>query len=138
MFILEDAAITWKSQKQRTIALSSTEAEYMAITEADKEAIWIQSLYSEITGKEHKLQIIPVDNQGAMKLAKNPQFHNRTKHIDIRYHFIRETIESDLVELQYVQTEDNIADILTKALPRPRHEHHMNGMGIQGSTLSLT
>ena len=66
-----------------------------------------------------------------MKLAKNPQFHNRTKHIDIRHHFIREAIETGLVTLQYVQSEDNTADVLTKALSGPVHKQHMIGLGLR-------
>ena len=130
-FILANAAISWKSRRQPTVALSSTEAEYMAITDAAKEAIWIRRLYAEITGKKKILaQLIYPDNAGAKALAHNPKHHDRTKHIDIRYHYIRECIENSMVTLEYVPTADNTANILTKALPRKLHERHTIGLGV--------
>jgi hypothetical protein len=75
-------------------------------------------------------QIILADNQSAIKLSKNPQHHNRTKHIDVRYHFIRKTCQDGLIELAYIPTTEMVADILTKALPREKHEKHMEGMGL--------
>ena len=79
------------------------------------------------------LQIIFADNQGAIKLSKNPQHHNRTKHIDVKYHFIRESSQSGLIQLTYIPTDEMVADILTKSLPRDRHEKHMKGMGMTDS-----
>ena len=82
------AAISWQSKKQPTITLSMTEAEYMALVQATKESIWIQRLLLEIgrTAENHK--IVYSDNQGSIALANNPQYHARTKHIDVQYHFI--------------------------------------------------
>ena len=93
--------------------------------------------------KPTKPQIIFADNQGAIKLSKNPQHHNRTKHIDVKYHFIRESTRSGLIQLVYIPTNEMVADILTKALLRERHEKHMKGMGmdsvgVMGSTLPLS
>jgi hypothetical protein len=79
------------------------------------------------------LQIIFADNQGAIKLSKNPQHHNRTKHIDVKYHFIRESSQHGLIQLTYIPTDEMVADILTKSLPRDRHEKHMKGMGMTDS-----
>jgi hypothetical protein len=78
-------------------------------------------------------QIIFADNQGAIKLSKNPQHHNRTKHIDVKFHFIRESSQNGLIQLTYIPTDEMVADILTKALPRDRHEKHMKGMGMTDS-----
>ncbi|XP_076657790.1 uncharacterized protein LOC143361943 [Halictus rubicundus] len=91
IFRLADAPITWESRRQRCVALSSVEAEYMALTEAIKEAVYLRSLLSELGMSEvdHGGTIVYCDNQGAQKLIKNPVFHSRTKHIDIRYHYIR-------------------------------------------------
>ena len=75
--------------------------------------------------------MIYIDNSRAISLAHNPQHHDRTKHIDVRHHFIYEAIEEGRIELQYVKTEDNIADLLTKPLPRPRHELYMGSMGVR-------
>ena len=136
--MLSNGAISWKSQRQQTIALSSTEAEYMAITEASKEAIWLRRLYNEISGhagqhevSEPLLQQIMVDNNGAVALAKNPKHHNRTKHIDIRHYFIRDAVNSKLIELHRVDSSLNTSDILTKALSVELHQRHMKGLGLQ-------
>ena len=79
-----------------------------------------------------------VDNQGAMKLAENPQFHNRTKHIDIRYHFISHTLAGGEIVLQYLPTADMVADIMTKPLPREKHEKHSGAMGQHSASAKIT
>ena len=81
---------------------------------------------------------ILVDNQVAMKLAENPQFHNRTKHIDIRYHFIRDTLAAGEIVLQYLPTADMVADIMTKPLPRENHEKHSGAMGLNSASMKIT
>lgn len=133
VFLLAGAAISWKSRRQPTVALSSTEAEYMAIAETVKEAIWLRRLFSEITqsSKPQEQQLIYLDNSGAKDLAHNPKHHDRTKHIDIRYHYIRDCIENKAIRLEYVNTASNTADILTKALPRELHERHTTALGIR-------
>ena len=93
VFLLHGGAVSWKSTKQGIVATSSTEAEYVACSEAVKEALWIQRLFRELqTAKAVQIQsgpqVIFVDNQGAIELSKNPQHHNRTKHIDVKYYFI--------------------------------------------------
>lgn len=116
-FMLNGGCIKWRSKKQRTVALSSTEAEYMALSEANQEAVWLKAFMHEIgetTGND--ALTVYEDNQGAIALAKNPEFHKRTKHIDIRYHFVREKVESGDVELQYCPTQDMLADIVTKPI----------------------
>ena len=80
-----------------------------------------------------KPQIIFADNQGAIKLSKNPQHHNRTKHIDVKYHFIQESSQNSLIQLTYIPTDKMVANILTKSLPQDRHEKHMKGMGMTDS-----
>ena len=129
-FVLGGAAISWKSRRQATVARSSTEVEYIAVTEAASEAIWLRRLFAELVSNS-RLQQINVDNSGSISLAHNPKYHDRTKHIDVRHHFIREAIENGHVVLQYVRTTDNSADILTKPLPRPRHEQHMASLGVR-------
>lgn len=118
VFKLSGAAVSWKSCKQKTIALSSTEPEYyMALSEASKEAIYLRNLLSEIQGR---LDIITLynDNQGAQKLCSNPVFHEKTKHIDIRHHFVREAVENKLIKLDYLSTDEMVADILNKRLKK--------------------
>ncbi len=79
------------------------------------------------------LLIIFADNQGAIKLSKNPQYHNRTKHIDVKYHFIRESCQNGLIKMIYIPTGEMVADILTKSLPRDKHNKHMKSMGLETS-----
>uniref|UniRef100_H3HA27 Integrase catalytic domain-containing protein n=1 Tax=Phytophthora ramorum TaxID=164328 RepID=H3HA27_PHYRM len=116
-FMMNGGCISWRSKKQRTVALSSTEAEYMALSEATQEAVWLKVFLCEL-GEMASDEAVKIyeDNQGSIALAKNPQFHKRTKHIDIRYHFVREKVEDGQVVLQYVSTTDMLADIMTKAI----------------------
>lgn len=110
--------ISWKCRKQPTVALSTCEAEYMSICAAVQEAKFLVQLLKDMaTERENETVILNVDSQSAIALAKNPVFHQRSKHIDIKYHFIRNEVQNGFVQLQYVPSEDNLADILTKALP---------------------
>src|SRR5947208_1253834 len=141
------------------------EAEYIASSEATKEALWLRRLMAEIRGSSqvteghavndaHDMdiweqwgslfpsvsvsspqlkrdsQVIFADNQSAIKLSENPRHHNRTKHIDVKYHFIREASQQGLIKLIYIPTTDMVADILTKSLPRDKHEKQMRSMGM--------
>lgn len=110
-----DAAITWRTQLQKCVTCSTAEAEYLAASEATKEAIWLRGLLQEIGEKVTTIKLF-VDNQSALKLIKNPVFHHRTKHIDIRYHFVREKFSEGVIDVNYVNTKLQIADIFTKAL----------------------
>ena len=120
LFKLGGGAVSWASKLQPTVALSSAEAEYMAVCAAVQEAIHLRQLMKDIGYTQGQPTIIFEDNQGCIALSANPVFHRRTKHIDIRYHFIRERIASGEIELRYISTEHQLADILTKALPRLR------------------
>ncbi|KAG7565310.1 Integrase catalytic core [Arabidopsis suecica] len=131
IFYLHDCPITWCTQKQNTVALSSCEAEFMAATEASKQAIWLQDLLSEVTGKTCEKVVLRIDNKSAIALAKNPVFHGRSKHIHKRYHFIRECVENDQVELEHVPGEEQKADILTKALGRIKFKEMRELVGVQ-------
>ncbi|KAH8267064.1 hypothetical protein KR044_009178, partial [Drosophila immigrans] len=118
--IFESCLISWNTMKQKSVAASSTEAEYMALFESAREALWLKSLINEI-----KLEIngpidIFEDNQGCISIANNPTCHKRTKHIDIKYHFTREQIERKLICVKYISTDYQLADILTKPLPAAR------------------
>ena len=112
---LANGPISWVSHKQKTVALSSTEAEYMALSDSCRQLIWLKSLFAEIGCDIESLPLLG-DNQGSEFLASNPIQERRTKHIDIRYHYIREKIESGDVQLYYVPSNDNVADIFTKNL----------------------
>ncbi|XP_074377259.1 secreted RxLR effector protein 161-like [Apium graveolens] len=131
VFYLNDNLITWVSQKQRCVALSSCEAEFMAATAAACQAVWLRNLLIQITGVEHGPVIIYVDNMSAIDLAKNPVFQGRSKHIDIRYHFIRECVERGEIKVKYVITNEQRADVLTKAMETVKFEYMRALLGIQ-------
>lgn len=111
--ILLGAAISWNTKRQPTVALSTTEAEYMSLSAATQEAIWLKTLSDELftTGA----MLINCDNKGAICLASDTMYHKRTKHISIRYHFVRERIADGSIKLQYIPINEMVADILTKA-----------------------
>lgn len=131
MFYLGNSSVTWCSQKQDTVALSSCEAEFMAATEAARQAIWLQDLLREITGDVYGKTIIRIDNRSAIALSKNPVFHGRSKHIHSRYHFIRECVERELLEVEHVPGSEQKADILTKALGRVKYKEMRDLIGVQ-------
>lgn len=118
VFFFSQAPITWESRKQRTVALSSAD---MALTEATKEAIYLKGFLVELGLEKFSDTTIFNDSASAQKLAKNPVFHGRTKHIAIKHHFVREALKNNLISLEYLCTEDMIADVLTKALPASKH-----------------
>jgi hypothetical protein len=130
IFLVAGGAITWKSKKQMMIALSSTEAEYVALSEVAREACWLRNLFEEL-GFPLKFPItIKGDNDSSVSMAKNQQFHNRSNHIAIRWHWVRELIEQDLITIENCQDPQQTADILTKALPCPKHTRHTSEMGL--------
>jgi len=109
---------------------------YIACSEAIQEGIWLRSLYHEITNRELNaiplsIQLVLSDSQGAMCLAKAQRFNTRTKHIDIKYHFVQDACAQGLIELNYLPTAEMPADIMTKALPRDTHQRHVKRMGLQ-------
>lgn len=117
IFMCASGPITWSSQRQSVVALSTTEAEYIALALGAKEAVWLKSFLGEI-GMEQNSITVYVDNQSAIKLAHNPEYHKRTKHIDIRYHFVREVCDSGKVQVSYIETKRQLADFLTKPLSK--------------------
>lgn len=117
--------------KQRTVALSSTEAEFMAMTEAVKESLYLKRLFEELGLSDLANVTIYNDNLGALKLAENPIFYNRSKHIDIRLHFIRETVNDKLVNLKYLDSNSLIADLLTKGLVGSKLKELVRNMGLR-------
>jgi hypothetical protein len=122
LFQFGGGPISWSSRLQPTVALSSAEAEYMAVCAATQESTYLRQLLEEFGYPQVSATKIFEDNQGCIALARNPVLHKRTKHIEIRYHFIRERIESKQVQLEYVPTQKQLADIMTKALPKPQFE----------------
>eukprot|EP00253_Pinus_taeda_P034959 PITA_34959 len=110
---LKGTTISWVSKIQSVVALSTIETEYVAATEASKEMIWLQRFMGEL-GKEHDKGTLYSDSQSAIHLAKNSAFHSRTKHIQLKYHFIRSVLEDGQLKLEKIHTSQNPADMLTK------------------------
>jgi Reverse transcriptase (RNA-dependent DNA polymerase) len=129
-FFLAGGAISWSSKKQTSITLSSTEAEYIAGTHGAKEAVWLRQFLEQIHFPPSSPTDMYMDNQSAIAIAKNPEFHDRTKHIDVCHHFLRKKVEDKQINLEYIPTNDQIADVLTKGLSREKHDKFMMGMGV--------
>jgi transposase InsO family protein len=121
LYLLNSGPVTWTSTKQRCVATSTTESEYIGLSEASKQGQWIRALLRELQRTQYLSSTLSVpifsDNQGCIALARDPVAHNRTKHIDVRYHYIRELIAFQKATVEYIPTEDMKADILTKPLP---------------------
>ncbi|CAK9820302.1 Retrovirus-related Pol polyprotein from transposon TNT 1-94 [Anthophora plagiata] len=132
VLILSGGPISWKSKKQPSVALSTMEAEYAALSEISREVIYIKRLLIHMGFEKYVPKPIKIlcDNQSAIKLAKDAVFHKRSKHIDIRYHFTRELIERKEVVIEYVRTDLMIADVFTKSLSRNKHEQCVKMLNI--------
>ena len=117
--------MSWKANLQSVVALSATEAEYMAMTEVVKEAIWLKGTTEELAMYKGKV-VVSCDNQSAIHLAKNQSFHERSKHIDVRLHFVRDIIAVGEIGVGKVPTKDNPSDMLTKSLNVTKFKHCLN------------
>ena len=131
LFLLAGGPISWQSKKQGVVALSTCEAEYVALSAAVQEAIWLKKLLADLGVVPKQPVVIMEDNQGALAVAKNPIAHTRTKHIDIRYHFIREAVRDQKFNLCYCPTKKMLADLLTKPLPKEQFEVLRQAMGME-------
>eukprot|EP00253_Pinus_taeda_P014406 PITA_14406 len=133
-FGLGSAVVPWFSRKQQSVALSLAEAKYMVASLASCEAIWLRKMLFGLFGQPLRPSVIYCDNQSCIKLAENPVFHDRSKHIGIRYHFIRDYVQKGIVKLEYISTDEQVADILTKALPRGKHVYFRDKMCVVRNT----
>ena len=122
-------AVSWYSRKQRSMALSSVEVEYMAASLTACEAIWMRKILVGLFGSHLDPTVIYCDNQSCIKISVNLVFHDRSKNIDIRYHHIRDCVQRRIMLLSYIPTEDRDADILTKALTRRKFKYHRGRIG---------
>lgn len=131
VFILAGGAVSWQSKAQDSVSLSSTQAEYVSACAASRDAMSWRMFLGELNFDMSKPTLIYSDSQSSIAMSKNAAFHQRSKHIDIQHHFVRELVTRRQVEFQFVSTDKMLADVLTKALPRVQHYHLIAGMGIQ-------
>jgi len=130
VFLIDGRAVSWSSKCQEIVLLSTTESEYVAVTHGGKEGLWLHSLLSEVFGTLKSPTTLFSDNQAAIALTHDHQYHSRTKHIDVRYHWIRWVVEEGSLHLVYCPTDNMVADALTKALPSPKVKHFATGLGL--------
>ena len=130
-FMLAGGPISWKSKKQPSVSLSTTEAEYYALGIACQEAAWIRHIYQEIFKPLNNRVLIYTDNVGAVALSENPVFHNQSKHIDIHWHYIRDLIRSKIIHSSHIPRIHNGTDFLTKALSHAEHERCAKFIGME-------
>ena len=129
VFTLHNGPISWFSRRQSCVALSTTESEFISAAEATKEAIWLNRILTELGVGELPVTL-KCDNQGAIALIHDPVFHQRTKHIDVRFFFVRDAQAESKVNISYIETENQLADIFTKALAAPRFEKLRSSLNI--------
>ena len=127
-FYLNNSLISHMSKKQKTIALSTAESETHAAVQATKEAIWLRNLLEELSFKQEQPTVIYCDNQAAIALSRNPEYHSRSKHVDIQYHFLRQHVDLQTVDLKFVESDEMAADGLTKSLSRYKHDRFIEFM----------
>ena len=132
-----NSLISWTSKKQPIVSLSSCEAEYIAAAETVKSILSVRSIIKELTTLNEPIELY-LDNTGAAAIAQKDLNNQRTKHIDVRFHFIREWVQSGTIKVLKVHTTKNVADIFTKSLPRNTHEFHTNTFLTTASTDQLT
>ena len=130
VFSLGSGVITWSSRLQATVALSTSEAEYVAAASAACQAIWLRRMLAELQHQQEGPTEIFCDNKAAIFMTKNPAFHSRTKHIELRHHFIRDLVAKEEIILKYCSTNKQMADILTKALSKEKFCHLRELLGV--------
>jgi hypothetical protein len=137
LVFLESAPISWLSLKQKVVALSTCEVKYVAAATAACQVVWLRRLLGELTGVEAHPPALMVDNQPAIALAKNPVLHDRSKHINVKFHFLRDNVGGGQIVIEFVETSRQLADILTKSLGRLRFTELKKIIGMEG-VLGLT
>ena len=130
MFKFGSGTISWYNKRQPTISLSTTEAEYRAAAMAAQESTWLIQLMNDLYQAVDYAIPLYCDNQSAIRLAENPVFHARTKHVEVHYHFVREKVLQEEIEMRQVKTEDQVADLFTKSLNIGKFENFRFQLGM--------
>ena len=127
---LGSAMVSWSSRKRGLVALSTIEVEYISASDASREAIWLRKLLSDLFDSSLEPVVIHCDNQSCVKLSENPVFHDRSKHIEIRYHYVRNMVQRRAISLRYIPTDEQTADVLTKPLSKTKFEYFRDKLGL--------
>jgi hypothetical protein len=122
--------VSWCSRKQTSVALSTTEAKYIAVCMAVHEAVWLQKLLAGLFGQMLDPTVIHCDNQSCVKLSENPVSHDNSKHVEIKFHYIRDMVLRKAVLMQYLPTDEQIADVLTKPLAKSKFKYFRDKLGM--------
>ena len=130
VFLLSSGAISWSSKKQLVVSLSTTEAEFIATVSCACQAVWLKRVLGKLDQNQNKLTVIRCDSSSAIKLSKNSVMHGRSKHIDVRFHFLRELTKDGTVQLVYCNTQEQVADVMTKPLKRDVFVKLRNLLGV--------
>jgi hypothetical protein len=128
-FTLGSTMVSWCSKKQISVVLSTAEAEYIALSVTVREAMWLRKLLEDLFDHEMDSTIIHCDNQSCVKLSENPMFHDKSKHIEIKYHYIKDMVQSNTVHVQYLPTHEQIANIFTKPLVKTKFKYFRERLG---------
>ena len=131
-FKIGNATVSWSSKRQATVAKSTAEAEYVALSYATQEAVWLRQLLNDVGFGTNSPTIIFEDNNGAIDLSRNAKYHSRTKHIDISHHFVRERVKSKEIDVVHCPSKDMVADVLTKGIPRVQFYKLRDLLGVCG------
>jgi hypothetical protein len=130
-FLVDGGAVSWSSKWQEIVSLSTTESEYVAAMHSGKEVLWLRSLISEVFRTLQEPTTLFSDNQAAIALTRDHQYHARTKHINVRYHWIHWVVEQGDIKVIYCPTDDMVTDALTKALPSAKVKHFATGLRLR-------
>ena len=129
-FTLGSTMVSWCRRKQSSVALSTAEAQYIALSVAVREVVWLQKLLTNLFDHEMDPITIHCDNQSYVKLYDNPVFHDKSKHIEIKYHYIRDMVQRKTIHVQYLSTHENITDIFTKPLDMTKFKYFCKRLGL--------
>lgn len=130
VFMLGSGAVAWSSKKQPIVTLSTTEAEFVAAAACASQAVWMKRIIEKLSREKSKCTTIICDNSSKIKLSKNPVLHGRSKHIDVRFHFLRDLTREGAVELVYYETHDQLADVITKPFTVDAFQRFRRQLGV--------
>ena len=134
-FTLGTGVFSWASKKQKSVALSTAEAEYVSASIATSQAVWLRRIMQDFGEKQESATHILCDNKSAIAMSKNPVCHGKSKHIALKHHYIRGAVEDKEVDVVYCKTEDQVADIFTKALPKDRFIYLRELLGVKQQSI---